>query len=146
MRWEIEGDKNSRFFHSLLKSKYTNFNIKGVHVNRVWCDSLDDIKQAALDHFSARFKEPNLCRPSFNSYLFRILSISDASFLESSITLDEIKEAVLGCEGSKAPPADLNFKFLKGYWEILKNEFIACIKYFEPLVALLMGVTPLLWL
>ena len=49
MRWAIEGDENSRFFHSLLKSKYTNFNIKGVHVNIVWCDSLDDIKQAALD-------------------------------------------------------------------------------------------------
>ncbi|GKC72208.1 RNA-directed DNA polymerase, eukaryota, reverse transcriptase zinc-binding domain protein [Tanacetum coccineum] len=48
MRWAIEGDENSKFFHALLKCKYANFNIKGVNVNGVWHDDPDEIKQAVI--------------------------------------------------------------------------------------------------
>nr|GEY68241.1 cysteine-rich receptor-like protein kinase [Tanacetum cinerariifolium] len=60
------------------------------------------------------------------------LSDYDASFLELPISLDEIKEAIWGCESSKSPgPDGLKFKFLKYYQDTLKAEFIGCIKYFE---------------
>lgn len=79
-----------------------------------------------------RFKDPNPHRPKFHSSLFRKLNVLDARFLESSFTLDEIKEAVWNCSSSKSPgPDGLNFKFIKRYWEVLKHDFFKCLKHFE---------------
>ncbi|GJZ92047.1 RNA-directed DNA polymerase, eukaryota [Tanacetum coccineum] len=97
IRWAIEGDENTRFFHSILK-----------------------------------FKEENNVRTLLSSSLFCTLSLSDANFLDSHISLNEIKGVVRECEGSKAPgPDGFNFNFVKSYWEIIKHEFWDCIKYFE---------------
>ncbi|GJX50702.1 hypothetical protein Tco_0277547 [Tanacetum coccineum] len=103
MRWAVEGDENSRFFHSLLKCKYASSNIKRIHVNGIWLDDPEEIKHEDADYFSSRFKEPLSSRPAFNSSCFRKLSDRDACFLESSITVLKYKEAVWGCAGSKAP-------------------------------------------
>ncbi|GJY55595.1 RNA-directed DNA polymerase, eukaryota [Tanacetum coccineum] len=94
IRWAVEGDENSRFFHSILKCKYSSFNIKGIHANGLWVESPDAIKHAAWEHFSSRFKESAHSRPTFNSSLFCKLSSFDVESLESSISLEEIKEAV----------------------------------------------------
>ncbi|GKC26785.1 hypothetical protein Tco_1034079 [Tanacetum coccineum] len=114
IRWAIKGDKNSRFFHSLLKCKYVNTNIKGIHVNGIWQDDPDVIKNAGMDYFSSRFKEPLLSKPSFNSSLFKRLSNQEAHSLESNLSILKIKEAVWDCAGSKAPgPDGFNFNFIK---------------------------------
>lgn len=64
--------------------------------------------------------------------LFRKLSTADASYLESSISGEEIKSAVWDCEGLKAPgPDGFNFKFIKFYWDIMKDEYVSCVNYFD---------------
>lgn len=143
LKWAVEGDENTRFFHSLLKYNYSKFNIKGIHVNGVWCESPNYIKQAALDHFSSRFKENDCLRPTFSSPFFCKLSPSDVIYLYSIITMEEVKEAVWGCAGSKAPgPDGFNFNFIKSYWEIIKQEFWDCIKYFESMGKISNGCNP----
>ncbi|GKC44027.1 putative RNA-directed DNA polymerase, partial [Tanacetum coccineum] len=91
VRWAVEGDENSRFFHSILSNKFANFTMKGIHVNGVWVESPNEVKKAALEHFSSRFKEIAISRPSFNNNLFRKLSSHKADFLESNISLEEVK-------------------------------------------------------
>ncbi|GKB72401.1 RNA-directed DNA polymerase, eukaryota, reverse transcriptase zinc-binding domain protein [Tanacetum coccineum] len=94
VKWGVEGDENSRFFHSILKNKYVNFSIKGIHVNSVWSD------------------EP-----------------------KSSISMEEVKLDMWVCDGTKAPvPDGFNFKFLQAYRDIVKDDFLGCIKYFEEMV------------
>ncbi|GJS19013.1 RNA-directed DNA polymerase, eukaryota [Tanacetum coccineum] len=62
----IEGDENTRFFHSILKINYCNSNIKGIMVNGIWQEDPDQvIKAAAFDHFSSQFKESRSSRPWF---------------------------------------------------------------------------------
>ncbi|GKG11614.1 hypothetical protein Tco_0343014 [Tanacetum coccineum] len=51
IKWVIKGDENSKFLHSLLQNKYACSMIRGIHINGVWCDSPDQIKLAALNHF-----------------------------------------------------------------------------------------------
>ncbi|GJX53707.1 putative RNA-directed DNA polymerase, eukaryota, reverse transcriptase zinc-binding domain protein [Tanacetum coccineum] len=64
--------------------------------------------------------------------LFRKFSSRDAIYLDSIITMEEVKDAVWGYAGSKAPGLDgFNFNFIKSYWEIIKQDFWDCIKYFE---------------
>ncbi|GKD98416.1 RNA-directed DNA polymerase, eukaryota, reverse transcriptase zinc-binding domain protein [Tanacetum coccineum] len=68
----------------------------------------------------------------------------DRCFLDSSFTLDEVKEHCLGPEllrplqrtlGSDG----LNFKFIKRYWDIINIEFFNFIKYFEKYGCLAKG-------
>nr|GEU29994.1 transposon TX1 uncharacterized [Tanacetum cinerariifolium] len=118
-------------------------NDDGVHVNGVWRDDPEEIKHSDAYYFSYRFKEPLTSRPTFNSPLFRKISECDACFLESIITEKEIKEAIWGCAGSKAPgPDGFNFNFIKAYWDILKDDFVGCIKHFETSGKIANGCNP----
>ncbi|GJS08858.1 RNA-directed DNA polymerase, eukaryota [Tanacetum coccineum] len=71
------------------------------------------------------------------------LSVEDALFLESSISMEEVKAAVWNCASSKSSrPDGLNFKFVKTYWNIIKDEFFEGIKYFEASATRLAKVIP----
>ncbi|GKA90114.1 hypothetical protein Tco_0811926, partial [Tanacetum coccineum] len=80
VRWVVKGDENTRFFHSTLNKKFVMFTMKGIHINGVWVKSPDDIKAASLDHFSSRFKEDVISRPSFSSNHFRKSSTTGGTF------------------------------------------------------------------
>ncbi|GJU77073.1 putative RNA-directed DNA polymerase [Tanacetum coccineum] len=103
-----------------------------INVNEAWIKSPDDIKQASLDYFSARFKEEIMTRPSFTSSRFLTLSPNVAQALESEFTMDEVKDAVWNCVGSKSlGPDGFNFNFIKSHWEVLKFDFWNYVKHFE---------------
>ncbi|GJZ46714.1 hypothetical protein Tco_0600546 [Tanacetum coccineum] len=90
------------------------------------------------------FKEEHTSRPQFFSSLFRKLSNSDASFLELSISLDEVKEALWSFASSKSPgPNGINFYFIKSYWDVLKSTFWDCVKCFEASGSFSKGCNPL---
>ncbi|GKB77993.1 RNA-directed DNA polymerase, eukaryota [Tanacetum coccineum] len=142
-RWAVEGDENSRFFHSILNNRYAKYSIKGIHINGCWIESPGDIKQAALNHYAARFKESSVHRPLLESNLFRKLSALEASLLESDFSIEEVKDAVWDCAGSKAPgPDGFNFTFIKAFWDVLKFDFWNCIRHFEITGALKKGCNP----
>ncbi|GKC11415.1 hypothetical protein Tco_1008197, partial [Tanacetum coccineum] len=133
LKWAVEGDENSRFYHSSLKRKLAANTINGINVNGTWCIIPYSIKAAADDHFGSRFREHDHTCPMFVSSLYRKLSVADAMFLKSRFTMDEVKSAIWNCEGSKAPcPDGLNFNFVKAYWDIVKDDFFDCIKYVYP--------------
>ncbi|GKB43433.1 hypothetical protein Tco_0888375 [Tanacetum coccineum] len=99
-----------------------------------------DIKQAALNHYAARFKESSVHRPLLESNLFRKLSALEASLLESDFSIEEVKDAVWDCAGSKAPgPDGFNFTFIKAFRDVLKFDFWNCIRHFEITGALKKG-------
>ncbi|GKB06328.1 putative RNA-directed DNA polymerase, eukaryota, reverse transcriptase zinc-binding domain protein, partial [Tanacetum coccineum] len=90
------------------------------------------------------FKEEHTPRPQFFSSLFRKLSNSDASFLELSISLDEVKEALWSCASSKSPgPNGINFHFTKSYWDVLKSTFWDYVKCFKASGSFSKGCNPL---
>ncbi|GKD85788.1 putative RNA-directed DNA polymerase [Tanacetum coccineum] len=127
-RRAVEGDEISRFFHSLLKCKFANCMIRGIQVNGIWYESQDLFKKFALEHFASRFKEHNPDRPSFRNALFRKLSVTDAAFLESPFSLEEVN--------------GFNFNFIKSFWEVVKTKFWECIKHFEASSLIAKGCNP----
>ncbi|GJZ50417.1 hypothetical protein Tco_0604607 [Tanacetum coccineum] len=119
LRWAVEGDENSRFFHSTLTFRYAKSSINGINVNGVWVVNPQDIKA-----------------PKFRSARFLKLSPSDTSFLESNFTISDIKSVMWECDGSKAPgPNVFNLKFIRHYWDVLKDDVVKCVKYFETIWA-----------
>nr|GEU59798.1 hypothetical protein [Tanacetum cinerariifolium] len=143
VKWAIEGDENTKFFHTLVNKKARKQAINGLIWNGSWTEDMDTIKNAAFSHYQDRFKESTHQRPKFRSSLFRKLEASDATFLEASISIDEIKDAVWSCSGSKSQcPDGINFNFLRRYWELLKHDFFNAIKHFKSSAILARGCNP----
>ncbi|GJR55966.1 RNA-directed DNA polymerase, eukaryota [Tanacetum coccineum] len=140
IKWAHEGDENTKFFHTLLNKKSQKQNIRGLIWNEVWSNEPEVIKSAAFNHFIDRFKEPNNHMPKFHSSLFQKLDRCEINFLEDPINMEEIKLAVWSCSSSKSlGPNGLNFKLIKRYWELFKDNFFKCVNHFENIGMLTKG-------
>ncbi|XP_071715011.1 uncharacterized protein [Rutidosis leptorrhynchoides] len=51
VRWILDGDENSKYFHSVIKRGYNKNNIRGLLINGVWCEDPSIIKEEACSHF-----------------------------------------------------------------------------------------------
>ncbi|GKE00918.1 RNA-directed DNA polymerase, eukaryota, partial [Tanacetum coccineum] len=64
IRWAIEGDENSKYFHGIIKKKRSQLAIRGVLVDGEWIVDPPKVKDEFLNHFSDRFSMPS--GPSIN--------------------------------------------------------------------------------
>nr|GEZ75771.1 RNA-directed DNA polymerase, eukaryota [Tanacetum cinerariifolium] len=94
IRWAIEGDENSKFFHGLINKKRSQLAIRGVFVDGIWCTNPNKVKEAFFKHFEARFKKPVNHRLKINFLFSKRLSDVQASDLERRVSRDEIRLAV----------------------------------------------------
>ncbi|GJT40784.1 RNA-directed DNA polymerase, eukaryota, reverse transcriptase zinc-binding domain protein [Tanacetum coccineum] len=100
VKWDIEGDENTKFFHGLINQKRRNQMINGIMVEGNW------------------ITDPSLIKDAFFNF-----TNMDQDYLERLVTHEEIKVAVWDCGSSKAPgPDGFSFAFVKKYWDIIKKD------------------------
>ncbi|GJX17784.1 hypothetical protein Tco_0218616, partial [Tanacetum coccineum] len=58
VRWAIEGDENTKFFHGILNSKRSQLAICGTLVNGEWIVDPLAVKSVFLKYFSTQFSSP----------------------------------------------------------------------------------------
>nr|GEW55565.1 RNA-directed DNA polymerase, eukaryota [Tanacetum cinerariifolium] len=56
IRWAIEGDENSSFFHGMLNKKRRTLNVRGVLVDGSWIDNPIDVKDEFFNHLARGFE------------------------------------------------------------------------------------------
>ncbi|XP_071688325.1 uncharacterized protein [Rutidosis leptorrhynchoides] len=106
VRWDVEGDENSKFFHSSLKRTRRIQHIQGLLVDWTWIDDPNNIKDCFFKHFQSKFDAHD------SDFIFadprprRVLTESECSTLEADIDDDEIKKAMWCCGSSKSPGLD----------------------------------------
>jgi len=61
-RWIKEGDLNTRYFHSCLKSRQLKNQLMALHSDDKWLESVDDIRNAVTSYFQNQFKESDFVR------------------------------------------------------------------------------------
>nr|GFD08683.1 RNA-directed DNA polymerase, eukaryota [Tanacetum cinerariifolium] len=66
VNWAIEGDENLKFFHGVINKRRSQLAIRGIFVNGDWYTDPSMVKEAFLDHFTARFKQPSCGRLKLN--------------------------------------------------------------------------------
>ncbi|GKC03688.1 hypothetical protein Tco_0995298 [Tanacetum coccineum] len=114
IKWDVEGDENSKFFHSYVNRRNNKSNIKGLVINGVWSEDPKLIKMEMARHYKPLFSEEREARPIFCSDRLEKISEDDARVLENEFSGEEVWEAIRGCGGDKAPVLDgFNFKFIR---------------------------------
>ncbi|GKA36061.1 putative RNA-directed DNA polymerase, eukaryota, reverse transcriptase zinc-binding domain protein [Tanacetum coccineum] len=125
LKWALESDENSGFFHNTLKKKRRHLAIKGILKNREWIEDPNLAKAEFLDHFRTRFKLVSGISPSLDVDMFNPLSSSQRESLDQNITREEIKRAVWDCGGDRAPgPDGFTFKFFKTFWDLIEGDVV----------------------
>ncbi|GJX92002.1 putative RNA-directed DNA polymerase [Tanacetum coccineum] len=127
VRWDVEGDENTKFFHSFVKRRNNKNNIRGLLVDRVWCEEPNSIKKEMVRHYKTLFSEgERICCD-------RIIKISceEVNRVESDFDEKEVWQEIGGCGGDKAPgPDGFNFKFIRKFWDIIKADIVRAVKWF----------------
>ncbi|GJZ21181.1 RNA-directed DNA polymerase, eukaryota [Tanacetum coccineum] len=106
VKWAIEGDENSNFFHGLINKKRSQLAIRGIFDDGIWCTNPIKVKEAFFNHFEARFKKPDIHRLVLNFTFDKRLSIMQAADLDRVVSRDEIRLAVWDCGENKSPGPD----------------------------------------
>nr|GEW62405.1 transposon TX1 uncharacterized [Tanacetum cinerariifolium] len=131
VRWAIEGDDNSGYFHGIINNRRNRSRINGIAINGLWITDPIVVKEHTFHFFESKFKESNNSRPSFSSNLFKRLSLEQNSLLSNPFTTQEIKDAVWDCGGDKAPGPDrFSFKLIKKHWNLLGSDIVSYVHEF----------------
>nr|GFA49058.1 RNA-directed DNA polymerase, eukaryota [Tanacetum cinerariifolium] len=131
VKWAIEGDENSKFFHGLINKKRSQLSIRGVFVDGDWISNPVLIKDAFKEHFASRFKQPASFRLKLNSPFPKRLSFDQVTDLECDISRSEIRKAVWECGENKSPgPDGFSFEFFRRYWNCIGLDFCLTVESF----------------
>ncbi|GKC42836.1 hypothetical protein Tco_1060558, partial [Tanacetum coccineum] len=109
IRWAIEGNENSKFFHGIINKKHSQLAIRGVLIDGDWI----------VDPSRVKNEFPNQLSPN------------QANDLKSRVSYDEIKNAVWDCGTNKSPgPDDFTFEFFQKYRKIVDNDVVVVVLFF----------------
>nr|KAJ0196618.1 hypothetical protein LSAT_V11C700361550 [Lactuca sativa] len=128
IRWVIDGDKNSPFFHGYVNNRRCKNRIHGLIIDGSWTTEADAIKLEAFNFFQGNSRSGG----HQGQKLLVTLSPSASSEIEEPFTADEVKRVVWAWDGDKTPgPDGFTFGFIKKYWGILHEDIINYVKHFE---------------
>lgn len=132
VRWALEGDENSRYFHVIINRNIRVQRLNGLNIGGHWITDPGQIKDNIVKFFESKFMEPDPHRPRFICDKFRKLNEAQKEYLESPISLDEIKTAVWRCGANKAPgPDGYSIEFFRKFWDHVKTDMYMAVKHFE---------------
>ncbi|XP_071739167.1 uncharacterized protein [Rutidosis leptorrhynchoides] len=131
VKWTLEGDENSKYFHNYVKRRVNKNSIRGLSIDGIWSDNLTLIKEVVFFHFSNIFKN-NQSNDHFSfDFDFGRVTEEDNDLLEARFKEEEIWDAIQSCGSSKAPgPDGFNMKFLKKYWWLIKKDILKVFDWF----------------
>ncbi|GKC30851.1 RNA-directed DNA polymerase, eukaryota [Tanacetum coccineum] len=131
VRWAIEGDENSKYFHGIINKKRSHLAIRGVFDDGIWRTDPSSVKKAFRDHYEARFNKPTTTRLKLSFPFPKRLSTVQVDDLERGVSHDEIRSAVWDCGDNKSPgPDGFTFEFFKKYWRFIGPDFCEAVEHF----------------
>ncbi|GKD39143.1 putative RNA-directed DNA polymerase, eukaryota, reverse transcriptase zinc-binding domain protein, partial [Tanacetum coccineum] len=131
VKWALEGDENSSFFHSSLKKKRRQLAIKGILKDGDWIEDPGPVKSVFFAHFKNRFQHSPGTAPILDTDFLNPISQSQRDFLERPFSREDIKQAVWECGGDRAPgPDGFTFKFYTFFWDLIQDDVVRFVHEF----------------
>ncbi|XP_018474039.1 uncharacterized protein LOC108845308 [Raphanus sativus] len=132
-KWLSGGDRNSRFFHNLVKaSRQRNSIVKLVNSEGVEVFSEPAKGEVATEFYARLFQSSN---PSpFTSWFSDMrpqVSPQMNEELTKPVFENEVKEAVFSIKPSKAPgPDGMSALFFQKFWHVIREQFVKEVQLF----------------
>ncbi|KAJ0811025.1 putative RNA-directed DNA polymerase [Helianthus annuus] len=122
VKWILDGDENSKYFHTIVNCKLARSRLHGLWINGVWVTDPQSIMKFIQENMGRKFAEPCESRPRMSPEGFAKISSTDANFLIAEFTREEVKKAVWDCGSDKAPgPDGITFALIKRFWSDIEN-------------------------
>lgn len=125
--WLKEGDRNTKFFHMLVKVRRTHnkiFSIKNMEGDLL--TDQESINKEAIGHFSKSFNGEVLLDQDLQSIMDIIptyVKEQHNRMLLSVVSMEEVKSTVFGMGSDKAPGLDdFPALFFQKFWDILASD------------------------
>ncbi|GJY96332.1 RNA-directed DNA polymerase, eukaryota, reverse transcriptase zinc-binding domain protein [Tanacetum coccineum] len=95
----------------------------------IWIDNLCKIELNESIDSSQKAKSSGVS--SLGSPFYKSLSSDQNTFLDSSVSVSEIKNAIWDCGSDKSPgPDGFTFAFFKEFWNMLKSDVVDFVQHF----------------
>ncbi|KAE8682317.1 Polynucleotide adenylyltransferase family protein isoform 4 [Hibiscus syriacus] len=131
LKWRLEGDKNTRFFHQTASVRGRNNGIKSLLVGNEVIEDPISIRNSVVEFFNGLFSQENSLEAEDINLEFRRLSEEQRLALEKPFSEEEVWRAIADSDSNKAPgPDGLNLGFFKKFWSSLKEDIMLFFKDF----------------
>ncbi|GKA39074.1 RNA-directed DNA polymerase, eukaryota, reverse transcriptase zinc-binding domain protein [Tanacetum coccineum] len=133
VKWLSEGDRNTKYFHNVIKGKRHSSKIVGICDDQGNWFQGDNVAEQFLKNFE-KFLDHNGDTEQIENAkeLFsNKISKNDSEFMVRNITNAEIKEAIFGIEDEKAlGPDGFTAVFFKKSWRIVGRDVCDAVQEF----------------
>ncbi|GJY70812.1 RNA-directed DNA polymerase, eukaryota [Tanacetum coccineum] len=131
IKWAVESDKNSKFFHGIINKKRRQLAIQGIKRDGIWITDPDLIKTTFFKIFKEKFQRFEVVPVTRRSNHNKTLQSDHLSFLDAMVTEEEIRMAIWERGSDKSPgPDGFTFAFFKRFWNVMKGDIIHFVQEF----------------
>nr|GEY32864.1 putative RNA-directed DNA polymerase, eukaryota, reverse transcriptase zinc-binding domain protein [Tanacetum cinerariifolium] len=131
VRWAIEGDENSSYFHGIINKKRSHIAIRGVFDDGIWRTDPTLVKRMFHEHYETHFNKPSSARLRLNFHFPNRLSTVQVADLEKGVSHDEIRSVVWDCEDNKSSgPDGYTFELFKKFWKCIRPDLCEAVEHF----------------
>ncbi|KAF7815029.1 reverse transcriptase [Senna tora] len=127
--WLAHGDRNTRYFHSVVNSRRMKNRIHGIHLeDGQWISDPQEVKQTCVEYFKDIFTDSSNgnrdeCRQFILEAGITKISAGQRDILNRPFTNMEIETAVFQMDGSKAPgPDGFPPMFFQKSWPVIEHD------------------------
>ncbi|KAL0450913.1 UNVERIFIED_CONTAM: hypothetical protein Slati_1647700 [Sesamum latifolium] len=131
-RWVLEGERNTRFFHSMVRKKRSRTAINSVFHEGQLLTNEQLIKESGVDYFrSLLTTESTRTAPSLLQNIPRVISMSEGEALYESTNTDEVRRVIFGLSSDSTPgPDGFGAMFFQKCWEIIHEDVVDAVQDF----------------
>ncbi|GJX66900.1 RNA-directed DNA polymerase, eukaryota, reverse transcriptase zinc-binding domain protein [Tanacetum coccineum] len=133
VQWLREGDKNTTYFHSMIKSRRNKSRVERIKDEDGNVHEGNNVAEQFVRHFKKFLGEYKEVVALDDEIFSNKINSEDAAIMTSEITSDEIKEAIFDIDSNKASgrgPDGFSSDFFKKAWEIVGNDVCMAVKEF----------------
>jgi hypothetical protein len=118
--WLKEGDKNTKFFHSVANSNRRNNTIRQLYIDGELSSNQEAIKNQISKFYQSLYTEGTGYRPKLDCLDFTPIKPEEVAWLERPFEEDEITTVVRSMNGDKSPgPDGFPMAFYHACWQVI---------------------------